>query len=109
MTKKQKKNNYLLEDDQDESHILFGKSSDKKTFISLLKYSKPFRLQISLALFLILLSSISAIISSKLMGDLLEKGLIARDFNHSLLFSSLIISRAGLWRKLNMKPCKNQC
>ena len=86
-----KKNAYLSEDDQDESRIDEKQMGDRKSFTTLLRFSKPHRRQIILALFLMLISSLMAIFSSKLMGDLIEKGLIARNLNNSLLYSLLII------------------
>jgi ABC-type multidrug transport system fused ATPase/permease subunit len=86
-----KRKNYLDEDEQDESRLHDKMMGDRKSFTTLLKFSKPYRLQIFFALFLMLMSSLLAIVSSKLMGDLLEKGLIARHLKNSLYYSALII------------------
>lgn len=88
----QTKNSYLMADDQDESRLHGSKGlGDLNSLKVLLRYAKPFRWQISGALALIFISSIFAIYSSKLMGDLLEKGLIAKDMKKSILYASSIV------------------
>lgn len=83
--------NYLTADDQDESLINEKKLGDRKSFVALLKFAKPYQRQIFFALFLMLLSSLMAILSSKLMGDLIEKGLVAHNLHSALWFSFLIV------------------
>lgn len=78
---------YLLADDQDESRLHEKGMGDWNSFKTLLSYAKPFKLQISGALALIFISSFMAIYSSKLMGDLLEKGLLARNTNKSITYA----------------------
>lgn len=78
---------YLMADDQDESRIGEKGMGDRKSLVVLLRYAKPFRWQIIFSLSLIFISSIFAIYSSKLMGDLLEKGLMVRDLNKSILYA----------------------
>jgi ATP-binding cassette subfamily B multidrug efflux pump len=82
---------YLLADDQDESRLHEKGMGDWKSFTTLLTYAKPFRLQISGALALIFISSFMAIYSSKLMGDLLEKGLLAKSLNKSVTYATGIL------------------
>ncbi len=82
---------YLMADDQDESRINEKGLGDFKSFSILLNYAKPFRMKICFALSLIFVSSFFAIYSSKLMGDLLEKGLIARNMNRSISFALSIM------------------
>ena len=82
---------YLTLDDQDESVIDDTKWGDRKSFAMLLKLARPYQKQIIWALFLMFVSSMLAIISSKLMGDLIEKGLIPHHLNNSLYYSGLII------------------
>ncbi len=86
-----KKTNYISLDDQDESMIHERALGDRKTFVILMNFAKPYRVQISIALGLMLLSSLMAIISSKLMGDLIEKGLMVQNLSNSILFASLIV------------------
>lgn len=90
------KNAYLMADDQDESRIHEKGLGDWKSLGVLLGYAKPFRLQIGAALSLIFISSLLAIYSSKLMGDLLEKGLIAKNLDKSITYAlSIILLEVG--------------
>lgn len=82
---------YLMADDQDEAMVGDKGMADSKSLRILYSYARPFRMQILFALSLIFTSSILAIYSSKLMGDLLEKGLIARDLHKSILYSVGIV------------------
>lgn len=83
---------YLMADDQDES--MWGEKGigDRKSFSVLLDYAKPFKYKIIFALSLIFISSLLAIYSAKLMGDLLEKGLMVRDMQKSILYAALIVT-----------------
>lgn len=85
------KKSYLMADDQDESRLHHKGLGDFKSLKILLRFATPYRWQIAGALSLIFISSIFAIYSSKLMGDLIEKGLIAKNLNESILFSASII------------------
>jgi ATP-binding cassette, subfamily B, multidrug efflux pump len=82
---------YLMADDQDESLIAEKGMADKQSFKVLLSYARPFRAKIIFALSLIFISSLMAIYSSKLMGDLLEKGLIVKDMHNSIVYSVSIV------------------
>ena len=82
---------YLMADDQDETLVGSRAMADTKSLSILYSYAKPFRMQILFALSLIFISSILAIYSSKLMGDLLEKGLLSRDVNKSILYATSIV------------------
>ena len=82
---------YLMADDQDETLVGSRAMADTKSLSILYSYAKPFRMQILFALSLIFISSIFAIYSSKLMGDLLEKGLLSRDVNKSILYATSIV------------------
>lgn len=82
---------YLMADDQDESMTGEKGMADARSLKILYSYAKPFRLQILFALSLIFVSSILAIYSSKLMGDLLEKGLMIRDMRMSIIYSVAIV------------------
>jgi ATP-binding cassette subfamily B multidrug efflux pump len=83
---------YLMADDQDETRIGEKGLGDVKSFKVLLHYAKPYKWTIGFALLLIFTSSFLAIASSKFMGDLLEKGLMARDHQKSLLYSGAILA-----------------
>lgn len=82
---------YLMADDQDETQLLGKGLGDFNSLKILLRYANPYRWQILGALALIFISSIFAIYSSKLMGDLLEKGLIAKNMNRSVFFAVSIV------------------
>ena len=86
------KNAYLMADDQDESRLYEKGLGDLNALKVLLGYAKPFRLEIIGALTLIFISSFLAILSAKIMGDLLEKGLIAKNLKSSINFSLEIIA-----------------
>ncbi|NOT80671.1 MAG: ABC transporter ATP-binding protein [Bacteriovoracaceae bacterium] len=82
---------YLMADDQDDSLLHEKAMGDGKSLKVLFHYAKPHKWQISFALSLIFASSLLAIFSSKLMGDLLEKGLMARDLDRSILYAAGIL------------------
>ena len=82
---------YLMADDQDESLLGVSAMADAKSLSVLYAYAKPFKWEIIFALSLIFISSILAIYSSKLMGDLLEKGLLSRDMNKSIFYAVSIV------------------
>lgn len=82
---------YLMADDQDESMLGEKGIGDKKSFKVLLNYAKPFKFKIIFALSLIFLSSLFAIFSAKLMGDLLEKGLMVKDIHKSIMYAISIV------------------
>jgi ATP-binding cassette subfamily B multidrug efflux pump len=86
------KNAYLMADDQDESRLYEKGLGDLNALKVLLGYAKPFRLEIIGALSLIFISSFLSILSAKIMGDLLEKGLIAKNLKSSINFSLEIIA-----------------
>ena len=85
-------NAYLLADDQDESRLGEKALGDYKSFKVLLHYAKPHKWNLIFALSLIFLSSLCAISSSKLMGNLVEDGLLARNGKNSLLFAGAILA-----------------
>lgn len=90
------KNTYMMADDQDESRLHEKGLGDFKSFSILWNYARPYWWPISGALSLIFISSLLAIYSAKLMGDLLEKGLIAKDMHNSIVFSlSILALEAG--------------
>ena len=86
------KRSYLMADDQDESRIHEKGLGDWRSFKILLTYAKSYQRQILFALSLIFISSFFAIYSSKLMGDLLEKGLMAHDKTKSIFYASSIVA-----------------
>ncbi len=102
-----KSQDYLMIDDQDDSKFSKSEFGDFGFIKILFKYAKPFHFQICFALGFIFISSLSAILSSKLLGDLLEKGLMAKNLRISLFYSVIIISlEIGsiffIWRGRNL-------
>jgi ATP-binding cassette subfamily B multidrug efflux pump len=91
LKKKENDKSYLLLDDQDESRAEFTTVGDWKTVLMLFEHAKSNQYQIIISLSLIFLSSLFAIYSSKLMGDLLEYGLIPKNLEKSIMFSVAII------------------
>jgi ATP-binding cassette subfamily B multidrug efflux pump len=83
---------YMTADDQDDSRIGEKGLGDMKSFKILLHYANPYKWKIIFALSLIFISTLLAIYSSKLMGDLLEEGLIARNFDKSIWYAGLILA-----------------
>jgi ATP-binding cassette subfamily B multidrug efflux pump len=83
---------YMTADDQDDSRIGEKGLGDMLSFKILLHYANPYKWKIIFALSLIFISTLLAIYSSKLMGDLLEEGLIARNFDKSIWYASLILA-----------------
>lgn len=85
------KKHYLMADEQDESRLSDKGIGDRESFKILLSFAKPFKFQILMALFIIFLSSGFAIYSAKLMGDLVEKGLLTKSFSKSLIYATSIV------------------
>lgn len=83
---------YLMADDQDETLIGEKGMGDKKSLSVLYFYARPYKWQILFALSLIFISSILAIYSSKLMGDLLEEGLMKKDMHLSIVYAVGILA-----------------
>ena len=97
------KKHYLLADEQDESRLNDKGIGDKESFRILLSFAKPFKFQILTALLIIFLSSGCAIFSARLMGELVEKGLLTKSFENSWLYASSIVvleilSIVCIWR-----------
>lgn len=85
------KTSYLFLDDQDESVV--GKGlGDIKSFKVLLSYAKSFKWEFIFSLSLLLISSTLAIYSSKLIGDLVQNGLMALDLNASISYAVAIVT-----------------
>ena len=88
--KKQTKK-YISSDEQDESQINKFKMGDLKSFIFLMDYAKSYKNQFAGSILLIFISSAIAIYSAKLMGPLVEEGLMKKDFSRSMYFGLLIL------------------
>jgi ABC-type multidrug transport system fused ATPase/permease subunit len=83
---------FLSKDEQDESNIKKKGLSDLKSIRFLLDYAKPRKWQFLIALFLMLFSSLFAIFSSRSMGYLVEKGLLAKELDPSIFWAITIVS-----------------
>jgi len=90
---------YLMIDDQDESMISQKGIGDRKSFMALMKFAAPFKKDIIISLIIMMSSSLMAIISSKLMGNFIEDGLIKKDLKWSIIFTTFIIllEIASIW------------
>lgn len=66
---------YLSVDDQDESVIHQNKIGDYRSFVNLVNYAKEFRSSFLWGFIFILLSSMVVILSARMMGEMIEKGL----------------------------------
>lgn len=85
------KKQYLMADEQDESRLNDKGIGDKESFKILFSFAQPFKLQIIFALFIIFLSSGFAIFSAKLMGDLVEFGLLKKSLADSIFYAISIV------------------
>ena len=82
---------FLSKDEQDESNIKKKGLSDLKSIRFLLDYAAPRKWQFILALILMLFSSLFAIFSSRSMGFLVEKGLLAKEMDPSIYWATAIV------------------
>jgi ATP-binding cassette subfamily B multidrug efflux pump len=85
------KDAYLLMDDQDEAYLDKKALKDSRSMAILFHYAKPFKWNIIFALSLIFSSSLLAIFSSKLMGDLIQHGLLKKELNASIYYAVSIL------------------
>lgn len=79
------KEQYLKEDTYDQ------KIQDFQSFTYLLKYVYPYKWQFIGAFSLLLMSSLLAIFSSRIMGELVEYGLIAKNWDQSVDLAAIIL------------------
>lgn len=86
-----KSQNFLEADDQDRSQIHKKGIGDFKALIALINMAKEHRRPFFLSLGLILLSGILSIIAARLLGELVQHGLIVRDMKAIILFCFAII------------------
>ena len=71
---------------------IIGKNKDYRSFIYLLRYSKKSVPKFCFALCLITGSAVAAILSARMMGNLVEKGLIPQNTSESWDYAMLIIA-----------------
>ncbi len=92
ISKKKSTESYLLLDEQDEEIVEKHALGDKKSLKILLSFSSPYKWRIFLSLFLLISSSMFAILSSKFMGNLIEDGLIKENSQLAIKYSALIVA-----------------
>lgn len=92
MKDEKQKKSYIALDDQDDSQVHRTGLGDLKSFFTLFRYAQEYRLAFFSSLVLILLAACLSILSARLMGELVEKGLVARDFSMSFYYGAIIIS-----------------
>ncbi len=92
MSKTQKKKSFLHADEQSEENIKKFSLSDLASFKKILSYAKEYRFPIISGLSLMVLSSLFSLISARLMGELVEKGLILKDFDLSYKLAAVVVA-----------------
>lgn len=88
---KDKKKTYLKIDDQHEEAESDNKVGDLRSLIFLLKFAKKYKLNFSLAIALILSTTLCSIISAKIMGVLVDDGLIPKDYDKAWKIASIVL------------------
>lgn len=84
-------NTYLSVDDQDESVIGQNKIGDYRSFVNLVNYAKEFRSSFVWGFLFILLSSIVVILSARMMGEMVEKGLSLGLKEQAFFYAGLVL------------------
>lgn len=82
---------FLLADEQDDNSLKSFSLSDLNSFRRLLVFASEYKKGLLTGLVLIMGSSICALISARLMGQLVEKGLIPGDAAHSYRYALMIL------------------
>ena len=85
------KKSFIHADEQDEESKRKFAMSDLASLKRILYFAKKFKRGLMTGLFLLLMSSLFSLGSARLMGALVEKGLIPYDLGASFRFSSIII------------------
>lgn len=89
--KAKKVKSYLMVDDQDESVLHKTKIGDYRSFLNLVNYSKARKGAFLLAFGMILLTSILAILSARMMGEMVEHGLVPKDRDAAIWFAFAVV------------------
>lgn len=84
-------NQFIARDEQDESNLKKNALNDLKSFKFLIKQGQARKGKFIFALILMLISSLSAIYSSRAMGHLVEDGLLKKAFDESYFWAILIV------------------
>lgn len=85
------KNEFLDADEQDESLLKKNRVGDAKSFSNLIKYTSAYKLRYIISISLLLSSSIFTIVSSRYLGEFVEKGLVDKDISKAILFASIVL------------------
>ncbi|PIP96517.1 MAG: hypothetical protein COW00_10180 [Bdellovibrio sp. CG12_big_fil_rev_8_21_14_0_65_39_13] len=82
---------FLNEDEQEESRLKGVRIKDSRAFRTLLQYALERWPGFSIAIGMMLMGSFVSILSARYMGELVEKGLMPRLWDKSLLYSGIIV------------------
>jgi ABC-type multidrug transport system fused ATPase/permease subunit len=82
---------FLMADEQDDSRIAFTALANSRAFALLLSFAAKFKGRYIAALVLMLSNSVLAIYSARLMGTLVEQGLVPKDYERSLWLAGSIL------------------
>lgn len=84
-------NTYLTVDDQDESVIDQNRIGDYRSFLNLVNYAQEFRSAFVWGFIFILLSSAVVILSARMMGEMIEKGLSPGLGREAYFFAAMVL------------------
>ncbi|MCF8058431.1 MAG: ABC transporter ATP-binding protein/permease [Bacteriovoracaceae bacterium] len=91
MSQVKKKKTFLHADEQSEEGIRKFKLSDMASFKKLLHFARPYKSGIIFGLSLMVVSSLTSLISARMMGLLVENGLLKKSLSTSFNYSGLVI------------------
>lgn len=86
-----KSKQFMQADEQDDTQISKNKIGDWKSFIELILYAKKYKYKFIIAFLLISTSGALAVYSAKIMGKLVEDGLLKKDLDDSILYAGMIL------------------
>lgn len=83
---------FLKADEQDKSQLPKNALGDFASFLIILQYAKSHRLAFFLSLVILIFSAVFSLLSARMMGELVEKGLLNRDVHLTIYFVVAIVS-----------------
>jgi len=86
-----KKKSFLAADEQDESSVKDFSLGDISSFKKILSYAASYKVGLFAGLLLMLFSSLMALGSARLMGNLVEFGLVAKNKSAAFTYSAYVI------------------
>lgn len=86
-----KKKSFLHADEQSDEAVKKFKLSDMASFKKLLHFARPFKTGIIIGLALMMVSSLASLISARMMGLLVENGLLKKSLVTSFNYSGLVL------------------